>query len=191
MEIAVIRHLPTSWNHKGYLQGKRDISVSFPLSEQIRGKIQQNRELLSEREPFDGIFASALKRTQQTALLYGYRTPVITSLLNELDFGWYEGKPKKSLDTDFQAIWRREPLRLEFGESLIDFQQRIFQFVESYIHLRNILIFGHGSWIRALLSLEKTGNINNMNELSVDNNECVFLSIDKEQIDCWKNGGQR
>ena len=42
------------------------------------------------------ILASTLKRTQQTAQMYGMNV-VIEPLLDELDFGEFEGRPKEEL----------------------------------------------------------------------------------------------
>ena len=46
----------------------------------------KNQNNLSRLQPFDLILASTLKRTQQTAQMYGMNV-VIEPLLDELDFG--------------------------------------------------------------------------------------------------------
>lgn len=182
MQVVLIRHLPTSWNDKGYLQGKRDIPISLPIAETNRLEIEFNQSRLQKWLPFDGVFVSALKRTQQTAFAYGFDSPMIDPLLNELDFGSYEGKPKETLLADFNETWQYEPLRIELGESMDVFQERVLNFFTRHHRLNKILIFGHGSWIRALLSIVKYGDSNKMNQLTVKNNQCLFLTLTMEQI---------
>ena len=55
-----------------------------------------NQQTLNSFMPFDLILASTLKRTQQTAQMYGMNV-VIEPLLDELDFGEFEGRPKEEL----------------------------------------------------------------------------------------------
>ena len=177
MRIALIRHLPTNWNKNGYLQGKRDIPVSFPFSDQLKAEIEKNCRQLAKWAPFDAVFASSLMRTQQTANAYGYDSFMIERDLDELNFGRYEGKPKMKLLQDYGNQWIEQPLVLEFEESLVDFQQRIFSFLHRYNHLDKILVFGHGSWIRGLMSIATSGDINQMNTIVLRNNELIMLSI--------------
>lgn len=173
MDIAVIRHFQTEWNKKGLLQGKRDIPITYPLSPNIRSQMIKNRLKLEKLKPFDYVFTSELERTKQTAKLYGYENTVTEPLLNELDFGTFEGKRKRELVN--KKEWMFSPLELKLGESLYDFQKRLFTFLEKYKDATSILIFGHGSWTRALLSIQEIGNIQNMNKITVKNNELITL----------------
>lgn len=167
MDIAIIRHLPTAWNSKGYLQGRRDIPVSLPLTDQTTFQIKENNSRLEKMKPFDYVFSSELERTKQTASLYGYRNVVSDPLLNELDFGAFEGKLKTELEKKYADEWLCSPLQIKLGESLLHFQGRIFTFIQKYAHANMILIFGHGSWTRALISIKQIGNIQNMNQIEI------------------------
>lgn len=174
MDIAIIRHLPTDWNMQEKLQGQKDIPIILPISEEMQAKIAKNKQKLIELAPFDYVLTSELSRTQQTAKLYGYENPTIEPLLNELDFGNFEGKPKRELET--VSEWKSEPLQVTLGEPLLHFQNRILAFLEKYAHAQTLLIFGHGSWIRGLLSMKEIGTINKMNQLTVQNNELIILN---------------
>ncbi len=174
MDIAIIRHFPTNWNKKGYLQGKRDIPISLPLSCESEKQMIENKQKLQQLPPFDYVFASELARTKQTAALYGYPSPIIEPLLNELDFGSFEGSTKKELIKAHKE-WLASPLDLTLGESLCDFQQRIFTFLNKYKHAHSILIFGHGTWARAFASIQTAGTIKRMNQLEIKNNELVII----------------
>jgi broad specificity phosphatase PhoE len=176
MQITLIRHLPTEWNKKLWLQGRRDIDVS-PPTEVMNEEINSNKRYLEKLSPFDLVLASSLKRTQQTAQLYGYNA-VAERLLDELDFGPFEGGSKKKLIERYGNEWLENPRLLVLGESLQDLEKRITNFLEKFNVYENILVFGHGSWIRAFLSYKKYGDINQMNKLTVKNNECITISVE-------------
>ena len=95
MQITLIRHLPTEWNVNTWLQGRQDIEI-LPITDCDQLEIVKNQNILSRLQPFDIILASTLKRTQQTAQMYGMNV-VIEPLLDELDFGDFEGRPKEEL----------------------------------------------------------------------------------------------
>ncbi|MBY0095626.1 histidine phosphatase family protein [Mesobacillus maritimus] len=175
MQITLIRHLPTEWNNKTWLQGRRDIEIC-PLSDEHRQGILENQKTLTIQSPFDIVLASSLVRTHQTAHLYGQQ-PETESLLDELDFGPFEGQPKKKLIDAIGTVWIEDPMSLSLGEDLVKLEDRIVQFLKKYRQYDNILVFGHGSWIRAISSYWKYGHINNMNKLTVANNECITLEF--------------
>ena len=72
MQITFIRHLPTEWNKIGKLQGRRDIEICR-LQTSWKKEIVHNQQYLKKLLPFDIVLASTLKRTQQTAKVYGYK----------------------------------------------------------------------------------------------------------------------
>ncbi|MCL6574265.1 MAG: histidine phosphatase family protein [Bacillus sp. (in: Bacteria)] len=175
MQITLIRHLRTEWNKKTWLQGRRDIELS-PITEELSNGIVENQQLLKRVAPFDIVLASNLKRTHQTAQVYGF-TYETDGLLDELDFGPFEGLPKEKLLEEYGHQWTRNPLKLVLGESISNLQERIVLFLEKYKKLNNILVFGHGAWIRAIISFSQYGDINNMNKIIVGNNACITLTI--------------
>ncbi|PAE33780.1 histidine phosphatase family protein [Bacillus sp. 7884-1] len=175
MPITLIRHLPTEWNKNTWLQGRKDIELS-QVSEELSKEIAENRKILGKLAPFDIILASTLQRTHQTANLYGYQYET-EGLLDELDFGPFEGVPKKKLIEKHGEIWLENPKELVLGESLKNFEKRIVVFLDKYKEYSNILAFGHGSWIRAVISYTQCGDINNMNKIEVVNNACITLDF--------------
>lgn len=175
MQITLIRHLPTEWNKKTWLQGRRDICIS-PLTNELQNGILENKKLLKQNAPFDIVLASSLNRTHQTATLYGQQAET-EHLLDELDFGIYEGCPKQMLFEAHGASWLENPKSLVLGESVSNLEDRIIQFLDKYKDYNRILVFGHGSWIRAISSYWKYGTINYMNQFTVENNECLSLEF--------------
>ncbi|WP_071395144.1 histidine phosphatase family protein [Bacillus tuaregi] len=181
MQATFIRHLPTEWNKKAWLQGRRDIAIS-PLTGKQQEEIQKNQQLLSQLSPFDLVLVSTLKRTNQTARLYGFHAKK-EGLLDELDFGEFEGRPKAELMEAYGRLWTETPSKMTLGESVQNLEYRIIRFLDKYKEKENILIFGHGSWIRAIISYAQYGHINNMNKTQVRNNECITLLLDGLRIE--------
>ncbi len=105
MKIFLIRHLETAFNQKGVLQGRRDIPILKPSSK-TQEQISRNRALLEEGDGFDHILISRLKRTRMTAELYTERHCTVEPLLDELDFGYYEGRKKETLLATYKTITR-------------------------------------------------------------------------------------
>ncbi|MBM7585584.1 putative phosphoglycerate mutase [Bacillus pakistanensis] len=176
MQITFIRHLPTQWNEKTWLQGRRDIGLS-PITEIFQEGINHNQQLLKMLIPFDLVLASTLKRTHQTAHLYGYQAET-EALLDELDFGPFEGRTKEKLHEEYGEKWIENPKELVLGESIMNLEERIKLFLDKYKEANNVLVFGHGSWIRAIVSYIQYGHINKMNQITVANNECITLPFE-------------
>ncbi len=175
MYITLIRHLPTEWNKKQQLQGRQDIDISIPAEEMIK-EIQSNQKLLEKIAPFDLVLASTLKRTRQTANVYGYELES-EALLDELDFGPFEGGSGDKLAEVLGNKWIESPKEIELGEKLENFEKRITAFLDKYRTYSNILVFGHGSWIRGIVSYNRFGDINRMNKITVLNNACITLQF--------------
>ena len=181
MQITLIRHLPTEWNKKTWLQGRRDIALTTPTDELFLG-IDKNKRHLAKLAPFDLVLASTLKRTHQTAQLHGYQYQT-EQLLDELDFGPFEGRPKKDLFEKYGELWINNPKALVLGESINDLEARVVLFLDKYKRFSNILAFGHGSWIRAMISYSEYGDVNHMNKIIVENNACITLALNPQLLE--------
>jgi broad specificity phosphatase PhoE len=181
MQITLIRHLPTEWNKKTWLQGRRDIELS-QVKEELNLGIGENHQRLKKLAPFDLVLASTLKRTHQTAQLYGYEYHT-EELLDELDFGPFEGRPKEELFEKYGELWINNPKDLVLGESIKDLEERLVLFLDKYKKFSNILAFGHGSWIRAMISYSEYGDVNNMNKIIVENNACITLALNSQLLE--------
>ena len=68
-----------------------------------------------------------------------------------------------------------KPKTIVLGESVLVLEERIFSFIKKYQHLSNILVFGHGSWIRAMISYSLYRHINQMNKVTVENNAMYYI----------------
>lgn|SRR5690606_23726159 len=175
MQVTLIRHLPTQWNQNQKLQGKQNIPI-LPISKSLQLEIEKNKEKLNTLLPPTVILSSTLVRTQQTAEAYGFQ-PETDSLLNELDFGRYEGKLKQQLIKDAGELWIHDPKNSILGQQITDLERRIKLFLQKYKNHQHVLIFGHGSWIRAFLSYVQTGSVDYMNQINLLNNELNTIVI--------------
>jgi broad specificity phosphatase PhoE len=181
MQLTLIRHLPTEWNKKTWLQGRKDIALS-ELTDEFHSGIAENQQRLKTLAPFDLVLASTLKRTHQTAQLYGYQCQT-DGLLDELDFGPFEGRPKKELLEKYGELWINNPKGLVLGESIKNLEERVILFLDKYKKFSNILAFGHGSWIRAMISYSEYGDVNHMNKIIVENNACITLALNPQLLE--------
>ena len=172
--LTLIRHLKTSYNSRGIFQGSIDASIDSP-TEQDLDTIRRNLSVLKKGD-FDAVYCSALRRTQETALLYGYENPIIEPLINELNFGHYEGMPKDAFSDHDQTLWLNNPEGLVLGEPLSDFFRRIDLFTNKIKGLR-VLIFSHGAVMRYLKSRHECNDTSHMNRLDLTHNSIIELSI--------------
>lgn len=179
MIFFAIRHLPTDWNQKGLLQGRQDRNIVSPLDIETAALVQRNQLQLIESN-VDCVLVSSLQRTQQSAQVYGYNEFIIEPLLDELNFGHYEGQSKCTLMEECGELWLNNPLSLQLGEPLSALQMRVQLFLEKYSKYKCILIFGHGAWLRALTSYCCEQSIKNMNKLEIANNALLKLDVSSE-----------
>lgn len=176
MQLFLIRHLETALNKQGILQGKRDVPI-MPPDEKNQASIEQNKDKITSAEPFDLILCSDFQRTRMTAEYYGYNQHLTQeTLMNELDFGDFEGKLKSDLIAKHGVLWFNEPENLELGEPLTALGKRVQTFLDKYQHHNKLLVFGHGAWIRALYSIIEHGDIQKMNQYHIPNNLLLRLS---------------
>jgi len=177
MQFIFIRHLPTAWNQEELLQGQQDTDI-LPLDAEQQRKIAVNQHQLRQYGSFDVILTSTLKRTRQSAQHYQINPNQIVAepLLNELNFGHFEGKKKELLIKELGKQWQEDPRDLILGESLVQLQQRIQQFIEKYQDYQKVLCFAHGAWLRAFISIQQHGNLSTMNQFMIPNNELIVMN---------------
>jgi broad specificity phosphatase PhoE len=176
MKLYFIRHLQTEWNKRGVLQGSNDVSI-LPPSPQDEIQIEENKQYLLKKEStFNTVLTSSLQRTQQTARCYGYTNLTVEPLLNELIFGEFEGRLKDELVHTIGEQWYEDPSEIILGEPISNLAFRIQSFLEKYKHKKQLLVFAHGSWMRALISYAQSGNLKDMNKIVIINNQLVELN---------------
>jgi broad specificity phosphatase PhoE len=178
MRVALIRHLPTESNRAGLLQGRLDPPI-LPPDDETRVRIEQNRASLQREFPdFDHVLVSSLRRTAMTADAYGYLGGSRAEpLLDELDFGPYEARPRSEMLAEIGDTWFEAPDTLTLGEPIAALGDRVRSLLAKYGKARNLLLFGHGAWLRALLSLVREGSLRGMNKLTIEHNALTVLEV--------------
>ena len=174
MILVAIRHLRTPWNRAGLLQGRVDISIEQPNRRQQK-KIKDARRKLDRLGPFNLVVCSTLRRTRQTAAAYGFKRPIQEPLLDEFDFGHYEGSEKSQLAKKLGAPWIKQPRAVKLGESVRGLERRIRKFLRKCNRYDRVLLFGHGCWLRALKSIHKVGDARQMNLITIRNDQLLIL----------------
>jgi len=136
-----VRHGETPWNREGRLLGWTDL----PLTPEGEAQARALKGLL----PPLPAQSSDLRRALLTAELAGF-CPEATRALREIHFGALEGALWEALDpVHKEALLRFQGFRPPGGESLENFQERVFRFLE---RLRApALLFTHGGVMRAVL----------------------------------------
>lgn len=173
MKIFGIRHLPTIHSNKGLLLGSMDEPIASPTVNSLVHLKRHHSQLAGVN--LETVVTSSLLRTQQTAKLFGYTHFVVDKLADELNFGVYEGRFKTQLIKDYGSAWYLDPAGLPLGESLHSFRARIMLFFEKYKHMNNLLLFGHGAWLRAACALGSHGDINKMNQMEIKPGDMVVI----------------
>jgi len=134
LNLILIRHGETYWNHERRVQGgDSDIELNDTGLEQAR-----KLAAFLENEPIAAILSSPLQRAIATAEVIAshHQLPVeIDQGLRELKVGELEGMSVSNLSTTFSQFlmqWWQEggPMKLPNGESLVELQQRAWKAVE-------------------------------------------------------------
>ena len=174
MILVAVRHLQTPWNRAGVLQGRADIAIERPGRRQ-QNKIKKIRRSLDRLGLFDLVICSDLRRTRQTASAYGFKRLIRDPLLDEFDFGVFEGTKKAMLPQKLGTAWIKQPHEIKLGESVRALEKRIRKFLRKYAGHERILVFGHGCWLRALKSIHEIGDVRRMNRMAIRNDQVLIL----------------
>jgi broad specificity phosphatase PhoE len=172
VSFYIIRHLPTPWNLEKKLQGSKDISITTPDKKTLE-KIQQNLQEFKALD-FDHILVSQLKRTLETAAHYGYLNVEVEPLINELNFGKFEGESKTKMLSEVGDNWYKDATKVSLGETLLNFEQRLKLFNKKYEN-KDVLVFAHGAVTRALVALSEKNTIKEMNTIDIPNNSLTVI----------------
>ncbi|MCL9661241.1 histidine phosphatase family protein [Paenibacillus hunanensis] len=149
--FGLIRHGSTIWNKEGRAQGSSDI----PLNENG----WQQARLLGERiagEQWDRIYASDLKRAQQTAQAIAEASGLTITLdarLRELDGGLIEGTTQAERIERWGEDWKEQDLGLETPESGAKRGLACLQELAECYPDEHILIVSHGVLLNHVLNV--------------------------------------
>ncbi len=156
----LVRHAQTCWNRENRLQGHTDQPLSLLGVQQAR----RVAEFFSSI-PLQGVVASGLQRTQQTAEIIVANQPsgprlAIECDLNEIHLGVWEGLTPEEIDARFDQAyqrWRVTPssVIIPAAEHLVAFRARVrqaFARLVSTVDEGTYAIVTHGGVIATLLA---------------------------------------
>lgn len=156
--LYIVRHGQTDLNKQGIVQGR---GKDTDLNDEGRRQASQFYEAYKS-VPFDKIYISELKRTQQSIQQFidlGIPYQKLAGL-DELAWGVYEGQPatteNKAAFLDLMRNWLDGNLDVKFegGESPNEVKERQLQALETimaHTEEKNVLICMHGRALRLLM----------------------------------------
>lgn len=160
-KIYLIRHGQTNGNGNQYV-GWEDL----PLNAMGMQQAAEMADILRE-ESVDAIYTSALHRAVATVRPLAEQKKLpwhSTPLLNEIDYGEYQGRYKSELQLKLRNDFRTQ--KLPSGESLHDVFLRVRKFVEaispSLASGANLAVVAHYWSIRMLLGLLQNKNFDDL-----------------------------
>ena len=157
--LWLIRHGETDWNVEQRFQGSSDQILNAQGEAQATCLAPRLAEMT-----FDAIYASDLKRVQQTAhfALNGDTDRLVSDArLRELHFGTWEGltwqEARDQFGEEFEEWADNRELNPHGGEKMSDVVQRVEAFLddiqEKHKDDTDILIFAHGGVLAVLVCL--------------------------------------
>ena len=176
MRIILVRHGLSEANIS------RFYSLDDTILHESGFSVLNNTRRNLEKYEIDEVYASKLKRSQETAQRLGFSDFKIDGRLNELDFGDFKGKyfdQIKSTEIEFFEKQKNDHFNLAYpgGESINDLIKRMSDFLEEKSKEdKNILCVSHGIAIKASLFwlLE---DMENWQRFWIDNGSITVFNI--------------
>jgi len=145
LEIYLARHGETEWS----LSGRHTGSTDLPLTARGEEKAVSLGPRLT-RVRFDTVFSSPMQRARRTAELAGFPDPRVTPLLQEVDYGEYEGLTSKQIH-EANPSWEVYSDGSPGGETPDQIYERALQFIAlAATSGSRVLAFAHGHILRAV-----------------------------------------
>lgn len=190
-KIIIVRHGETDWNREKTMQGQLDVPLNWQGFLQAKAAAEK-----LQRETFDAIFSSDLKRAHQTAIVIAHRHNqeiLTTPLLRERCFGELEGMafgvptklvPWITAREEFYGrlnatSWIHREFKIETNEEI---GKRIEKFKKEHLlkyKNKNVLLVSHGGFI-AILMVELGLDLEFVKGKKIQNAE-VFVLVKKEK----------
>ena len=176
MKIYALRHGHTNYNELGLCNGDPSVDVHLTTRgiRQAEAAAEEMREL-----PLQRVFVSELPRTRQTAdrINRYHKVPDETRTeLNDILSGC-EGRPVAS----YQRAIAADPLRhrVEGGESLLDYKQRVVPFVNwlKGMPYETVAVVVHEETMRVLYGYFNHLNDKELPKLAFGNCELVVFEL--------------
>lgn len=179
MKIYYVRHGQTDWNLARKMQGGQ---TERKLNETGIKQAEETRKKL-ENINYDLVICSPMERAQQTAniIIKGKNIPILTDeRLRERKLGYMEGNPITE-DCEKQIWDYKLDYKIENGESLSEFEQRILDFIQDIkkkYDNKTILIIAHGGIAKVIKAyLYGRPESDNLDDYGMENCEIIEAEI--------------
>lgn len=158
-ELFIVRHGQTAYNKQKIVQGR---GINADLNETGREQAEKFYRAY-QNQPFDKIYASNLKRSQQSIANFveeGKQLNIRPNL-DEISWGKYEGqKLNPEMKLEFEKLRHQwyagnTSVTMPKGESADDLSNRVQVFLQEIAETeaQKILICSHGRTIRVMMCL--------------------------------------
>ncbi|RYY34394.1 MAG: histidine phosphatase family protein [Sphingobacteriaceae bacterium] len=188
--LYIVRHGQTDLNKRGIVQGR---GMNTDLNDEGRVQAEQFYAAYSD-VPFDKIYISELKRTQQSIQRFIDKGIPYEKLsgLDELAWGILEGQPStpenKAAFFDLMRNWLDGNLDVKFegGESPNDVkarQEEALKIIMSHPEEKTVLVCMHGRAMRLLMCLLTNKPLTQMDTFPHQNLVLYKVTFDGEKFD--------
>lgn len=185
LTVYLLRHGQTTWNADGNKYcGRSDIQLTEKGIKQAHQAKKQIKDCV-----FDAVYSSPLQRAFNTAeIVSGQENIIKDDRLIEIDFGWWEGKPKKEFIPEKPSLWENwmtDPATTqaggtgETGQQLID---RVNDFFEEVLEKHaggTILVVAHNGVNRLYLAHKLGMPLGNYRKIVQDNSTVSVFTLDE------------
>ncbi|WP_066498335.1 histidine phosphatase family protein [Abyssisolibacter fermentans] len=153
MKLILVRHVETVANFEQRYIGHIKSEITEKGMKQLEALVSKLDEL-----DFDSIYTSPMPRARIIGQRINRKIPIIEDgRLKEMNFGVFEGLNFKEAQNKHKAVWNEWTkdyinYKLPKGESLIQVQERVKDFIKSLDDNGTYLIITHGGIIHCLLT---------------------------------------
>lgn len=152
MKVFLLRHAETTWTLSGQHTGRTDLELTDAGRAEAR-RTHALFETLLAGQPLDAVYSSPRRRTLETAeLVLPGRTPVISDLVQEFDYGDYEGLTPAQIQERAPG-WSLWHDGCPNGETVGDVGSRADAFIRDVLGKHqdgNVCVVSHGHMTRVL-----------------------------------------
>ena len=146
LDLFLVRHGETEWSRSGRHTGRTDL----PLLPEGEERARTLRPRLAG-EPFAIVYTSPLQRARRTAELAGFLDPISEPLLQEWDYGDYEGITSDQIHRQ-RPGWNLWTDGCPNGEMPGQVRERATRFLQLLAgeEQGTVVAFSHGHFLRML-----------------------------------------
>ena len=170
-ELFLVRHGETEWTVNGRHTGKTDIPLT-PHGEEEAASLRPKLAGIG----FTAVFASQLQRAQRTAELAGIPKFEITPLLNEVDYGEFDGRTSADIHAE-RPGWELYRDGSPGGETPAEMYERAEAFIAmAAARSGRVIAFSHGHFLRGVAVAWLAIDITNATKFKLDVASISILS---------------